>query len=210
MTDDYYSHARPEALALLKGEPRKVLDIGCGKGGVSRELQRRYPGVSCAGADYFYDKAFDYSEVFERFEQCDLERDSIRYDVAEFDLILLLDVLEHLREPEQVLGRLVGQASPGTSFLVSLPNFHYYSNLWQIARTARFRYEGAGILDATHLRFFGYADALELVGMHLDVVAFKPFNPFPNMASKLVNATLGPRYSAYQNIFLCRKGSGEA
>ncbi|MBW6526746.1 class I SAM-dependent methyltransferase [Sphingomonas sp. RHCKR7] len=205
MQEGYYDHSRPEALDLLPSCPRRILDIGCGRGGVTRSLKQRCPGAQSVGLDLFLDPSFDYAAIFDSFSQVDLERDELPVDVASFDLVLLLDVMEHLRQPEGLLDKLVPAAAPGCLFLVSLPNFHYYSNLLTIVRTGRFRYTEAGILDRTHVRFFGLDDARELLTKQLTIIAERPFNPFENVKSRIIGRLLGDKYRAYQNIFLCRK-----
>lgn len=205
MQDGYYDHDRSEALDLLAKPPSHVLDIGCGRGGVTRNLKARYPQVRSMGVDVFTDPAFDYAGTFDRFAQVDLERDPLPEAIDQFDLILLLDVLEHLREPERLLHQLVGAARDGCYFLVSLPNFHYYSNLFAIVRSGRFPYVESGILDRTHVRFFGFEDAREMLAKELMILRSRAFNPFENTKSRLVGRVFGERYSAFQNIFLCQK-----
>lgn len=205
MQGGYYDHTRSEALDLLPGCPSQVLDIGCGRGGVSRELKRRCPGLTSVGLDAFRDAGHDYGAIFDRFEQVDLERDTLPVDLATFDLVMLLDVMEHLRDPAALLDRVVPGTAPGCLFLVSLPNFHYYSNLLTIVRSGRFPYAESGILDRTHVRFFGMEDARELLSERLEIERTLAFNPFENAKSRLIGRLLGDRYRAYQNIFLCRK-----
>ncbi|WP_448665242.1 class I SAM-dependent methyltransferase (plasmid) [Sphingomonas sp. CJ20] len=205
MSDGYYDHSRSEALDLLPACPRQILDIGCGRGGVTRELKQRCPDARSFGLDLFLDPAYDYAAIFDGFAQVDLERDVLPVDIADFDLVLLLDVMEHLRDPEALLDKLVAAANPGCHFLVSLPNFHYYSNLMTIVRSGRFPYADAGILDRTHVRFFGFEDAQDLLATRLNIVRTLAFNPFENAKSRLIGRVLGDRYRAYQNIFLCQK-----
>lgn len=205
MQDGYYDHSRSEALDLLPTCPSRILDIGCGRGGVSRALKVRCPQARSVGLDLFVDPSNDYAAVFEQFEQVDLERDALPVDVASFDLVLLLDVLEHLRDPEALLDKVVDNAQEGCYFLVSLPNFHYYSNLLKIVRSGRFVYDESGILDRTHVRFFGLEDAKDILSKKLKIVRTLAFNPFENAKSRMVGRIFGDRYRAYQNIFLCRK-----
>ena len=205
MQDGYYDHSRSEALDLLPACPRRILDIGCGRGGVTRALKQRCPGASSVGLALFLDPDFNYASVFNEFAQVDLERDTLPVDVGSFDLVLLLDVMEHLRNPDALLDKIVPAAASGCLFLVSLPNFHYYSNLLTIVRSGRFPDTEAGILDKTHVRFFGRDDAHELLERYLTILNVLAFNPFENAKSRLIGRLLGDRYRAYQNIFLCRK-----
>jgi len=205
MQDGYYDHSRSEALDLLLACPQRILDIGCGRGGVTRALKQRCPEARSAGLDLFLDSDFDYASIFDEFAQVDLELDALPVDISSFDLVLLLDVMEHLRNPDALLDKLVSAATSGCYFLVSLPNFHYYSNLLTILRSGRFQYTDAGILDRTHVRFFGLDDARELLEKRLTILNVLPYNPFENIKSRMIGYLFGNRYRAYQNIFLCQK-----
>lgn len=208
MEQGYYSHSRSEALALIQSDPTNVLDVGCGRGGVTRELKRRYPGISCIGLDVFVDPDFDYSSVFDDFQRVDLNLEGLPIDISKFDLIILLDVLEHLSDPGRTLDQIRMAAKSGCKILISLPNFHYYSNLFSIIRSGRFEYQDAGILDRTHLRFFGYQDAKELIETRFHILDTLAFNPFENIKSKIIRKIFGKAYGAYQNIFLCEQRHG--
>jgi len=79
-----------------------------------------------------------------------------------FDSVLLLDVLEHLRDPEGLLALCRTVLMPSGSVIVSVPNV---ANL--IVRLSllvgRFDYADRGILDRTHLRFFTRKSARRLL-----------------------------------------------
>jgi 2-polyprenyl-3-methyl-5-hydroxy-6-metoxy-1,4-benzoquinol methylase len=201
----YYQQQRTEILGLIDTPPRKVLDIGCGKGGVASTLRHHHEGLSISGFDKYKDDAFDYSSVFDTFHNFDLTGDWPELEYGSYDLVLLLDVLEHLNEPQAILEKLSTLLAPGCRLVVSLPNFHYYSNLYEIVKSGRFQYKESGILDRTHVRFFGQQDARELISRHFEIVKFLPHQLQQTTASKLVNLTLGDKYSAYQNVFLCSK-----
>jgi SAM-dependent methyltransferase len=97
--------------------------------------------------------------------------------------VLAADVLEHVREPEQLLAQIRDVLVPGGTLLVSVPNFgHWYAR----GRTALglFDYDQRGVLDRGHVRFFtrrslrrrlraaGFVVAREeATGLPLDVLA---------------------------------------
>jgi SAM-dependent methyltransferase len=200
----YYQQDRAEILDLIEAAPRRVLDIGCGKGGVAAMLQQNYPGVRIVGFDKFKDNSFDYSQRFESFHNLDLSDEWPELDYGSFDLVLLLDILEHLVEPQTVLALLARVLAKGTRVIVSLPNFHAYGNLLEIVRTGRFQYKESGILDRTHLRFYGQDDARDLVRPYFSIERYKAHHLQPrSRLNKIASVLLGERYAAYQNIFLC-------
>ena len=79
-----------------------------------------------------------------------------------FDVIVLADVLEHLRQPLNVLIHLRDLLSSTGRFVISVPNVaNIYVRLSLLF--GRFEYADRGILDETHLRFFTLNSACALV-----------------------------------------------
>ncbi len=71
----------------------------------------------------------------------------------QFDRILLLDVLEHLRDPRKLLQDSKNLLAPRGRMIVSVPNAVNLTVRWMLL-FGRFRYSDRGILDWSHLRFF--------------------------------------------------------
>src|SRR5208282_833432 len=64
---------------------------------------------------------------------------------ARVDLVLLLDVLEHLFDPWRALQRIHGWLMPGTRVLASMPNVRNLATLDDLA-AGHWRYEAHGVL----------------------------------------------------------------
>ena len=75
-----------------------ILDVGCGRGGVARELARQFPNARIHGIDLREEPAADDRVTFER---CDAAAATGTYDLA-----LLVDVLHELADPARVLRHL--------------------------------------------------------------------------------------------------------
>ncbi|MCI0351146.1 MAG: class I SAM-dependent methyltransferase, partial [Acidobacteriales bacterium] len=89
------------------------------------------------------------------------------------DLLLFLDVLEHLPNPEKLLRHLTAKLAPGGTVIVSLPNIAHLSVSIPLLVWGRFNYADAGILDRTHLRFFVRESAVALMngaGLRVDKI----------------------------------------
>ena len=71
-----------------------------------------------------------------------------------FDYILLLDILEHLADPQSFLSELRSMLAPGGQILISVPNVAHWSVRLPLFFCGRFEYRALGILDRTHLQFF--------------------------------------------------------
>lgn len=99
-----------EVLATHGVRPASIVDVGCGAGLVLTELQRSYPAAHLSG--------FDIAPDAERFWEAPRAR-GIELTVGDFtaentdraDVLLALDVLEHLQDPFAFLERLKGRAS---------------------------------------------------------------------------------------------------
>jgi SAM-dependent methyltransferase len=130
----------------------RVLDLGCGSGVVFRHLAEAL-GCDVRGVDRQRHPALEEAA----FEQLDLERDRERLAqvVREFapDVVLLLDVLEHLREPAELLELLAGCLPAEARLLVSLPNASNASVVLRLL-SDDFAYQEDGLLDRDHLRHF--------------------------------------------------------
>ena len=79
-----------------------------------------------------------------------------------FTRIVMLDVLEHLADPERVLREAAEVLEPRGRIVVSLPNVANLSVRIGLL-FGRFRYGDRGILDRGHLRFYTRRTARELV-----------------------------------------------
>lgn len=76
-----------------------------------------------------------------------------RFEDIRFDYITFADVLEHLRDPEQVLIRAKGLLKQDGSILFSVPNLGHNSVLINLMNH-EFEYTKVGLLDNTHIHFF--------------------------------------------------------
>ncbi len=164
--EGYYSHARTELLGLLVASERFVeaLELGCGAGETMRVLREsgrveRAVGVEVHAAAARL-AAGALSEVIEE----DVEQWAQQpHGVTAPDLVIIADVLEHLRDPWTVLRRVREIQPPGGQLLLSIPNIQHYSVSIPLLLRGRWRYVPEGILDRTHLRFFGLEGMIRLL-----------------------------------------------
>lgn len=177
-------------------EGTSVLDIGTGPGGVAGELLRKKCRV--AVVDQFKVEIPDPSIAV--YVQDLNER--LRFSVAEYDYLLLLDVLEHLKEPEQFLEALRSQFThqPKTLILTT-PNVAFFIQRLMLL-FGHFNYGKAGILDKTHTRLFTLRSIKQLLldcGFRIKRIRGVPA-PFPKV---LGNGLLG-RAAIFTNLALIR------
>jgi SAM-dependent methyltransferase len=161
--DAYFSRARTEiAPFLTKGEPLRALEIGCSQGQTLAWLKQNGYCEWVAGVEPF-SQLDKYALTFiDSFSTENIEEKLPDLPKQSLDLILFLDVLEHLINPWKALRNIDSLLKPGGRFIISVPNIRNYHVLSALLFKGRFDYTDAGIQDRTHLRFFTLASAIEL------------------------------------------------
>lgn len=165
-------------MALDAVEPgARVIDMGAGPGGMAQELVRK--GCQVAVVDQF--PAPDAPGDIEHFQQ-NLD-DPLVFDVRKYEYLLLLDVIEHLKDPELFLERLRDQFDnvPRTLVLTT-PNIAFVVQRVMLG-LGQFNYGDSGILDRTHTRLFTFRSLRRLLldaGFRIRVVRGVPA-PFPKV-----------------------------
>jgi glycosyltransferase involved in cell wall biosynthesis len=154
-----FGYESPHSLAVERvPENASVLDIGCASGYVSGALKRK--GCKVTGIDQF---PVSPTAEFDRFVQHDLDRPDLPVDTGDFDFILLLDVIEHLRSPEGFVETLRRSRREGreTTLLVSTGNVAFLITRIMLL-LGFFNYGSRGILDLTHSRLFTFGSLRRL------------------------------------------------
>jgi 2-polyprenyl-3-methyl-5-hydroxy-6-metoxy-1,4-benzoquinol methylase len=146
----YSSH---DYLRRFFGRNKDLLDVGCGEGFLARQLTE--DGHRVSGIDML--DVPRHRESFVTYDRMDLDdvqshaRLAARKD--RFDYVILLDVLEHLRQPEPLLRTAAALLKPHGKIILSVPNVANITVRLQLL-LGSFDYTERGILDRTHLRFY--------------------------------------------------------
>ena len=109
---------RREARRLLDhagGEPKRVLDFGCGSGLFTRSLGDVLHGSHVVGSD------FDAEPPAELADRPYVPAAALGEQSA-FDLVLAMHVVEHDDDPVALLGRIAAQARSGGTLVLEVPN----------------------------------------------------------------------------------------
>jgi 2-polyprenyl-3-methyl-5-hydroxy-6-metoxy-1,4-benzoquinol methylase len=144
-------------LARMVEPGQRVLELGTGPGTVTRILHAK--GCKVTGVEMDPETLATCAPFCERTVQANLEDPQWAAPLAgdSFDVIICADVLEHLRNPRPLLNQLHGFLKPGGSVLMSLPNASHLTVVASLLG-GRFPYQKNGLLDHTHLKFYGRED----------------------------------------------------
>jgi glycosyltransferase involved in cell wall biosynthesis len=178
-----------------------VLDLACGPGYVARELAER-SGCEVTALD----REPDAETAVPRFFRHDLNGPELPAQLGSYDVILALDIIEHLAAPEAFLAMLRGQLyDERTTVVLTTANIGFFVTRFALL-LGQFNYGRAGILDLTHTRLFtlkSFRRLLEQEGYVVDRVEGVPA-PFP----KALGDTRTARFLLAVNRALIRLSPG--
>lgn len=192
-TAQYFANARTDILPMLPRFSANVLELGCGSGATLKWLKAERRCGHTHGVELFEDAAKLAADGVDVVINGNIETMALPVGPDYFDLILCLDVLEHLVDPWRVMQTLVCHLKPGGRIIVSVPNIRNWRALFPLLFAGRWEYAQSGILDKTHLRFFTRASALALVeGSGVRVAEMQRLPLASSAKSRFANmATLG-------------------
>ena len=129
-----------------------VLDLGCGPGFMAEALAPK--GVALISIDRFiHPKTAQFSA---RTIEADVETYDFGEAAEQVDTILLLDIIEHLRQPEALLDKLRRQyAHSNPQVIITTGNIGFFVVRFGLL-FGQFNYGKRGILDMDHTRLFTF------------------------------------------------------
>jgi SAM-dependent methyltransferase len=193
--------AGPERSRLFRefvgGPARQVLDLGCRDGALSREYLE---GNTLVGVDADTEALAEAEKLGIETRWADLD-EPLAFVDASFDVVVAGELLEHLRDPRQLVGEARRVLRPGGTFVASVPNAYRLKN------RLRFLLGRKPEDDPTHLQMFrpddvrALLEGFEEVRLHFVAGRLVPLNA-RLFANDIVFAARKPLSSSF--------GSGES
>jgi 2-polyprenyl-3-methyl-5-hydroxy-6-metoxy-1,4-benzoquinol methylase len=155
----YSNQGNVPLMKLLSGSCERILDIGCGAGDNARLIKSINPKCNLFGITHSESEAALAQVHMVKCWAVDIEKE-FPDDLADqtFDAIIFAHVLEHLRNPVEVLNRASRMLRKGGQILIAVPNVLFWRMRIQFLR-GDFQYQSSGVLDDTHLHFYTYCTA---------------------------------------------------
>jgi len=135
--------------AYVGGPGRRVLDVGCRYGALTRHY---LAGNEVVGVDVDSDALARAAELGIETVWADADAD-LPFEDASFDVVVLGEVLEHIRLPQLLLREARRTLRPGGTLVGSVPNAYRLKN------RLRFLAGRPPETDPTHLHIFRVSDA---------------------------------------------------
>ena len=151
----YHQSERKEIASFFSESPGTVLDIGCGGGATGKLLKQKFPDARVIGIELNPAAAEHARRHLDQVICEDIDGLDIAAHIGptRIDVVLLLDVLEHLYDPWRALVRIRKWLDERSRVVASIPNIRNLANLDQLAG-GHWNYGPNGVLDITHVRFF--------------------------------------------------------
>lgn len=160
---EYSFFVRQELLQFvpMNQEQLCVLEAGCACGSNLMTIKYQNPASELYGIE-LEEAAASIAGQYAQIYNLDLEGFSTESWQDKFDVVIMGDILEHLRDPWKTVARMYNILKPGGKIIISVPNITHVS-IFRRMLAGHWDYEDAGILDRTHLRFFARAEVLSLL-----------------------------------------------
>ncbi len=120
------------ATSVLDLTNKKVLDLACGSGGLSRKLKARFPSAAILGVD-FNPRAIAYAKKKDKgikglsYRTADAQQLPLKD--ASVDVVIGLDMLDHVPDYNKCLSEIHRVLRPGGDLVLTVENHH---SLWPL------------------------------------------------------------------------------
>lgn len=150
----YFASTRFDYVDELPPNPSAaLLEIGCGEGATASFALEMGRCGSAHGVELVPRAAAVAAKVLDDVLVGDVEDLSFPWPVRTFDILIMSEVLEHLRDPPTLLRRVHPFLKRGARVFASSPNVAHHRVLRMLVR-GRWDLADYGPMDQTHLRWF--------------------------------------------------------
>jgi ubiquinone/menaquinone biosynthesis C-methylase UbiE len=139
---------------------RKVLEIGCGRGGFACWLAHMSPAMRLTAADYSpaavaMGQSFAASAQLHNIDWCVADIQRLPWPDGCFDTVVSCETIEHVPAPRSAIAELARVLRPGGKLFLTVPNYFNLAGVHRIyrklVRGERFQEEGQPINHFTLL-----------------------------------------------------------
>ncbi len=149
-------------IVRMVGAGKRVLELGSGPGSITRHLHAN--GCRVTALELDESAIAIVTEFCEAVYRCDLNDPHWPERIAgtgPFELIVAGDVLEHLYDPWTTLRQMQPMLADDGAVVVSLPHIGHNAVVACLLNED-FEYQPWGLLDRTHIRFWGIKNMQKL------------------------------------------------
>lgn len=179
--EQYYGNVNQSLLKHIPSQAKILLEVGCGSGELAKAYKLTNPAGYYIGIELFEQAAELARQHLDRVLCADVEKLSLSEALLpgeQLDCLIYGDVLEHLRDPWQVLREHVDFLATEGTVVACIPNIQHWKTFGRLFFD-KWQYAESGLLDWTHLRFFSLEDIIKLfidAGLSVDLIYSRVFD----------------------------------
>ncbi len=183
-------------LKNIKSQFPKILDVGCASGIIGRLLGHKKNIFGIENDEALFKLAVDNCEKVYKLNLEKLNRGDIKEEG--FDFIVFGDVLEHIKNPVQIIEILCERLKSDGFIIISFPNIAQIQYRLRLL-FGSFDYKETGVLDKAHVRLYTHKTSVELiVSAGIKIVNFYPSGTMVSFIN------IFPKLLSSQFIFVCK------
>jgi len=185
-----YDNERREILDFVPSTAKFILDVGCGTGRFAALLKERNQ-ATVWGIEQSAHAAGLAGEKLDKMFHMSVDEVYPVLGESRFDAIIMLDILEHLNDPGEVVARLRPFLKKDGVMICSIPNVRYFKTMRDLLLFGEWEYQESGILDRTHIRFFTYKSIINFfTRLGFKIIRIEGINPSASLKFRIANALL--------------------
>jgi trans-aconitate methyltransferase len=127
------------ALKTFFPSTRDVLEIGCGTGFVINNIRHQYPNLTISGSDLYLEGLNFARERVPDADFYQMDARSLPFQ-KEFDLILALDILEHIEDDQKALAEMYRTLKEGGGIILTVPQHRWLWSMQDVKSFHKRRY----------------------------------------------------------------------
>ena len=160
---DVEGPSAPARVVRMVGKNKRVLEIGAGPGSITKHLVQA-GDCEVTALEIDNDAIKKLSQYTNKIYPADLNEGSwpkLLVEDSPFEVIVAGDVLEHLYDPWNTLSLMKDLLTTEGYIVISLPHVGHNA-IVACLLSEDFQYRDWGLLDRTHIRFFGLKNMQQL------------------------------------------------
>ena len=176
LMSDFLNHFRKLLSQTGLNNPERICEVGCGDGELLKVIRTVYPSQQISACDISPEQV----EMAAGRKENDKVQFSVQnaeslsgYDDQSFDIVICVEVLEHLERPERGLDELVRISRD--AMLISVPN----EPIWRMLNIARGKYWNALGNTPGHLNHWSPFQFPAFLAQEQEFKITKKTYPFP-------------------------------
>jgi ubiquinone/menaquinone biosynthesis C-methylase UbiE len=158
--DSYYDGLNIKLLNAIPNNAVKVLELGCANGKLGRRYKEINKRTCWVGVDINKKAISEASKYLDEVHEINIDTSELEGIGNEFDVIVIGDLLEHLKNPENLLDKIYDISLPSAVIVCCIPNSAHISIVERLI-SGDFSYDEMGLLDKTHTRLFSASSAIK-------------------------------------------------